>query len=183
MSLTRSFLKSLGLEEDKVNSIIEAHSDTVTALNEKYSELETRYNGVKENADRLQEVQKELDDLKKDDFKSKFEAEKSAHEALIESVSAEKLRHAKEAAVRDYYAGKNIQGANLNIALRATPLEGIELDEDGKLKDSSGLDRLVEGDFKPLITRRTVSSGGSLAGRQEAVPSPSDVMNALIRGQ
>ena len=44
MALTRSFLKSLGLDEDKIESVIEAHSETVSALNQKYSELETRYN-------------------------------------------------------------------------------------------------------------------------------------------
>ena len=35
MSLTRSYLKSLGLDEEKISSVIEAHSETVSALNQR----------------------------------------------------------------------------------------------------------------------------------------------------
>ena len=108
MSLTRSFLKSLNLNDDQISAVIEAHSETVTGLNSKYSELETKYNGAKESADRLPEVQKELDELKKDDFKTKFEAEQSAHNALKESVSREKARTGRlsdTAALDDLVAG------------------------------------------------------------------------------
>ena len=58
MSLSRSFLKSLSLNDDQISAVIEAHSETVNALNTKYSELESRYNSVKESADRLPAVQK-----------------------------------------------------------------------------------------------------------------------------
>ena len=64
MSLTRSYLKSLGLDDEKINSVIEAHSETVTALNQKYSELETRYRGAKESADQLPALRQELEALK-----------------------------------------------------------------------------------------------------------------------
>ena len=186
MSLTRSYLKSLGLDEDKVSSIIEAHSETVSALNQKYSELEARYTGAKESADRLPEVQKELDDLKKHDFRTKYETEKSAHDALKESIARRQARDAAEKAVRAYYIGKSIQGDNLNIAMRGTPLEDITLSEDGTIADTKALDALIEGDFRPLISTevKTVASGGKLTGgKPPADPSPSSVMNSLIRGK
>ncbi len=192
MSLSRSFLKSLGIDEDKVTSIIEAHTETVNGLQTKYAELETRcqdletrYGEARTELDRLPEVQKELDELKKSDFKSKYEAEQSAHNALKESVSREKARAAKEKAVRAYYEGKNIREGNLAIAMRGTDLDRLQLDESGRLADTAALDALVEGDFKPLVsdTRRTVSSGGSLAGRSEQHSSTSETMNRLIRGQ
>ena len=68
MSLTRAYLKSLGLEEEKISSIIEAHSETVSALNQRYSELEARYNDAKQSADQLPELQKELETMKKEDL-------------------------------------------------------------------------------------------------------------------
>ena len=188
MSLTRSYLKSLGLDDDKINSVIEAHSETVTALNQKYSELEARYNGVKESADRLPEVQKELDALKKEDYRSRFEAEKSAHDALKDSVAKKEARAAREKAVRAYYIGKSIRGDNLTIAMRGTPLEDITLSEDGTIADTKPLDDLVAGDFRPLVhtepaPRRTVASGGSLAHGAPPEPTASSVMNSLIRGK
>ena len=184
MSLSRSFLKSLGLNDDQISAVIDAHSETVTALNTKYSELETKYTSAKESADQLPGVQKELDELKKSDFKAKYEAEQSAHNALKESVSREKARAAKETAVKAYYEGKNIKGNNLTIAMRGTDLDRLQLDDSGQLADTAALDALVDGDFKPLVTtaRRTVSSGGTLAGHAEQTQTTNDTMNRILRG-
>ena len=184
MSLSRSFLKSLNLNDDQISAVIEAHSETVTGLNQKYSELETKYNSAKESAERLPELQKELESLKKEDYRSKFEAEKTAHDALKESVSRKEARAAKEKAVRAYYEEKNIRGGNLSIAMRGTDFDSLQLDESGKLSDTSALDDLVAGDFKSLVStaRRTVSSGGSLSGHREESLSLNDSMNRLLRG-
>lgn len=185
MSLSRTDLKLIGLNDDQISSVIAAHSETVSALKQKYSELETRYNSAKESADQLPVVQKELADLKKADFKGKYEAEQSAHNALKESISREHARTAKEKAVRAYYEGKNIRGGNLSIAMRGTDLDQLQLDDAGALADTSALDALVEGDFRPLVTtaHRTVSSGGSLAGHSDPQPVNTNItMNRLIRG-
>ena len=187
MSLTRSYLKSLGLDEEKISSVIEAHSETVSALNQRYSELEARYNDAKQSADQLPELQKELETMKKEDFRTKYESEKSAHEALRESLAKKESRAACEKAVRAYYIGKSIRGDNLTIAMRGTPLDDIKLGEDGTIADTAPLDALVKGDFKPLIQTdqpRTVASGGSLASHG-APPdaTPSNLMNTLIRGR
>ncbi len=184
MSLSRAYLKTLGLSEEQVSAVVEAHGETVAALNRKYAELENLYTGAKESADRLPVVQKELDDMKKDDFKTKFEAEKSAHDALKESVSRKEARAAREKAVREFYEKKNIRGANLTIAMRGTELDGLELDGQGKLADPAPLEELVNGDFKPLVSvpHRTVTSGAALAGRPEPAPSANETMNKLLRG-
>ena len=186
MSLTRFYLKSLGLDEEKISSVIEAHSETVSALNQRYSELEARYNDAKQSADQLPNLQRELETMKKEDFRTKYESEKSAHEALKESLAKKESRAACEKAVRAYYIGKSIRGDNLTIAMRGTPLDDITLSEDGTIADTAPLDALVKGDFKPLIQTdqpRTVASGGSLASHG-APPdaTPSSVMNTLIRG-
>ena len=60
MSVTRSFLKTLGLNDDQISAVIEAHSETVTSLQGKYSDLETRYHAAKANSDKLSAVQKAL---------------------------------------------------------------------------------------------------------------------------
>ena len=178
MSLTRTFLKSLGLNDDQVSAVIDAHSDTVSGLQSKYSDLESKYNAAKESADRLPAVQKELDDLRKEDYKGKYDN-------LFASVEKGKARAAKETAVKAYYEGKNIRGQNLTIAMRGTDLDALQLDDSGNLADTAALDALVDGDFRPLVTsaRRTVSSGGTLSGRTEQTQNTNDVMNKLFRGQ
>ena len=178
MSLSRTDLKLIGLNDDQIESVIAAHSETVSALKQKYSELEAKYSTAKENADRLPAVQKELDDLRKEDYKGKYDN-------LFASVEKGKARAAKETAVKAYYEGKNIRGQNLTIAMRGTDFDALQLDESGNLADTAALDALVDGDFRPLVTsaRRTVSSGGTLSGRTEQTQNSSDVMNRLFRGQ
>ena len=178
MSLSRTDLKLIGLNDDQIESVIAAHSETVSALKQKYSELEAKYSSVKENADRLPSVQKELDDLRKEDYKGKYDN-------LFASVEKGKARAAKETAVKAYYEGKNIRGQNLTIAMRGTDFDALQLDESGNLADTASLDALVDGDFRPLVTsaRRTVSSGGTLAGHAEQTQNPNDTMNRILRGQ
>jgi len=178
MSLSRTDLKLIGLNDDQISSVIAAHSETVSALKQKYSELETKYNSAKESADKLPDIQKELNDLRKEDYKGKYET-------LFASVEKGKARTAKEKAARAYYEGKNIRGGNLTIALRGTDLDQLQLDDSGNLADTAALDALVDGDFKPLVAsaRRTVSSGGTLSGHAEQTVSLNETMNKILRGQ
>ena len=84
MSLTRKMLKAMGIEEEKIEQIIEAHTETVDALK-----------AYKEDADKLKNVQKELDDLKAagdGGYKAKYEAEKSAHDAYKQQIAGEKQK-------------------------------------------------------------------------------------------
>ena len=177
MSLTRAFLKSLELDDDKIESIISAHSDTVSGLQARYSELETRYNAAKETAEKLDAVQKELDGLRAGDWQGRYEA-------LLAENAAREQRAAKETAARAYYREKNIRDSrNLDIAMRGTDLDGLQLTDDGKLADTAPLDELVAGVYAPLVGPvATVSTSGSLNGRGgDAGRSASDIMNEILR--
>lgn len=153
MALTRKLLKGMGLTDEQVDTIIEAHTDTVDGLKADIS----RY---KADAEKLPGVQKQLDDLKAagdDSYKEKYEKEHSAFEAYKADVTAKNAKAAKEKAVRAYFEGKNITGSNLELAMRGCGEEmaAIELDGD-KIKDTKSLDALVAGTYKGLVsTSRT----------------------------
>ncbi len=153
MALTRRALKAMGIEEEKIDEIISMHTDTVDGLKADIS----RY---KADAEKLPGVQKQLDDLKAagdDDYKEKYEKEHSAFETYKADVTAKEAKAAKEKAVRAYFEGKNITGANLELAMRGCGEEmaAIELDGD-KIKDTKSLDALVAGTYKGLVsTSRT----------------------------
>lgn len=153
MALTRKLLKEMGLTDEQVDTIIEAHTDTVDGLKADIS----RY---KADAEKLPGIQKQLDELKAagdDGYKEKYEKEHSAFETYKADVTAKEAKAAKEKAVRAYFEGKNITGANLELAMRGCGEEmaAIELDGD-KIKDTKSLDALVAGTYKGLVsTSRT----------------------------
>lgn len=157
MALSRKFLKAMGLTEEQIDSVVEAHRETVDGLQKSLTTAE-------EKAKRLDDVAKELNELKSkgtEDYKAKYEAEHTAFESYKSDVTAKETKAAKEKAVSTYYESKNITGKNLSIAMRGSKAEidGIELDENGKIKDTSALDTLVSGDYAGLVvTTKTVGA-------------------------
>ena len=149
MALTRKFLKAMGIEDEKIDQIVDAHTETVDGLK---NELKA----AKEKADKLDGVEKELNDLKakgEDGYKEKYEKEHKAFEDYKNDVTAKQTKAAKEAAAKAYFEAKNITGANLSIAMRGArdEINGLELDENGKIKDAKALDDLVAGEYAGLI--------------------------------
>lgn len=149
MSITRKLLKGMGLTDEQVDTIIEAHTETVDGLKADVS----RY---KADAGKLAGVQKELDDLKAagdGGYKSKYEKEHSDFEAFKSNITAKETKAAKEKAVRAFFESKNITGANLDLAMRGCGEEMAALELDGdKIKDTKGLDALLSGAYKGLIS-------------------------------
>ena len=172
MALTRKSLKAMGLTDEQVDSIVEMHTETVDGLKDKLKTAEDK-------ANKLDDVQKELDGLKAnsgDDWKSKYEKEHSEFESYKKGVTEKETKAAKEKAVRAYFEGKNITGANLDIAMRGCRDEigAIELDGD-KIKDTAALDALVGGTFAGLVVTKTVQ------GAQTANPPANNGGSKLTR--
>lgn len=153
MSLTRKMLKAMGIEDEKIDQIIEAHTETVDGLKEQI----TQY---KASAEKLPGVQKELDDLKKDssssDYKAKYEKEKKDFQDYKNGVAEKESAAAKEKAARAYFESKGIPGESMGLVVRGAraEIDGLELDGD-KIKDSKALDDLLSGDYKGLIGKET----------------------------
>lgn len=149
MALTRKLLKGMGLTDEQVDTIIEAHTDTVDGLKADVSKY-------KADAEKLPSVQEQLDDLKAagdGGYKEKYEKEHSAFETYKSDVTAKESKAAKEKAVRAYFESKNITGANLDLAMRGCGEEMAALELDGdQIKDTKSLDALVDGTYKGLVS-------------------------------
>lgn len=163
MALTRAFLAALNIPEAAIQPIIDEH---MTSVNGVKTEWENKYNAEKAKADGIPALEKDLkDDKTGKTYKELYAAEKEAHDKLQSDIAGAKVKTAKEAAIKAYYTEKKIPAGNLNLAIRATNIDAVELDEAGKIKDSKALDALLEGDLKPLITTETkkvIDSGAHL---------------------
>lgn len=153
MALTRKMLKAMGIEDEKIDQIIDAHTETVEGLKNQVS-------AYKADAEKLPGVQRELDDLKKEGgdggYKAKYEKEHKDFADYKAGIAAKESAAAKEKAARAYFAGKGIPDGSMAMAIRGAKeeIEGLELDGD-KIKDATALDRLLAGDYKGLIGKQT----------------------------
>lgn len=176
MALTRKLLKGMGLTDEQVDTIIEAHTDTVDGLKADIGKY-------KADAEKLPGVQKELNDLKAagdDGYKEKYEKEHSDFEAYKSDVTAKESKAAKEKAVRAYFESKNITGANLDLAMRGCGTEMAALEMDGeKIKDTKSLDALLSGTYKGLIS--TTQTKGANPANPPANPPAKSYTTAEIK--
>lgn len=152
----REILSTAGVDSEHMSAAVDAIIDGNVASIEALREDVAKY---KADAEKLADVQKELDALKAnngDDYKTKYEKEHKAFEDFRNDVTAKQTRAAKEAAARAYFEGKNITGANLDIAMRGARDEigGLEMDGD-KIKDTAALDALVSGTYAGLVVTTT----------------------------
>lgn len=152
MALTRKFLKALGIEDEKVDEIISAHTETVDAL-------KAERDGYKADADKLPGVQSQLDDAtaqlndtKDGGFKAKYEAEHKAFEDYKADIVAKETHAAKESAVKAYFHDKGIADKSMTLAMRyiGDGIDALEID-DGKIKDTKSLDDAIAGDLASLV--------------------------------
>jgi hypothetical protein len=166
MSLTRKFLKAMGIEEEKIDQIIDAHSETVSALKDEMADY-------KSNAEKLTSVQKELDKMKadakaaeekngKDPYKVKYEAIKEDFENFKKDIATKEAKANKEKLYSELLKECGISEKRINAILKVTELDSMEVDENGKLKDAKDLTKSIKEEWADFITK-TEPKGADVA--------------------
>lgn len=152
MALTRKLLAALGIESEKVEQIIEAHTETVEALKKERDEY-------KAQAEELPDVQKELADLKKikdgeSSYKEKYEKEHQAFEDYMKEVDARETKAKKEALYKELLTKAGVSAKRIDSILKVTDLTNVELDEKGAIKDADQYEKNIKTEWADFIEKR-----------------------------
>lgn len=133
--LTRAFLKGMGITDEQISAIIEAHTESTEALKEQRDKY-------KADAEKLPGVQTELDTLKKSDWQTKYEKEHKDFEAYKADQEAKVTAQAKVTAYSKLLTDLGINEKRINGIIKLTDMAGIELDDKGTIKNA---DKVTEG--------------------------------------
>ena len=152
MSLTRSFLKSIGVEAEKVEAIIEAHAEVINRMQAEIDELKP----FKVDAKKLPSVQKELDEAKKtieesEDWKKKLEEEKKAFEEFKKEVEAKDTLNAVKDAYKAILKANNVDDKRFDAILKVTDFSELKLNDKGKFDNEKELAEAIKADWKDFI--------------------------------
>ena len=137
---SRRWLEALGIEADKIDVLVEAHSDIVADVIKQRDDYKAQLDGMSEkmvDKAELTKVRKELDDLKTAQQKK---AEKDAKAAALKAAYS-------EAGIADKFVP-----ALLNIA----DYDSIEVGSDGKAKNHNELVETAKrnyAEFIPVVTQ------------------------------
>lgn len=148
MALTRKMLKAMGIEEEKIDQIIEAHTETVDALKE-------QRDNYKKDADKLPGVQKELDDLREaegdDGYKDKYEKEHAAFEKYKTEQAEKETDANKRSAYKALLKDAGVSEKRIDTILKVLDLSEIELDDKGKIKNSDKVTEKIKSEWADFI--------------------------------
>lgn len=161
MSLTRKFLSAMGIEEDKIEQIIEAHTETVNALKE-------ARDGFKADADKLKSVEKELEEAKEqlkdagtDEYKEKYDKVKAEFDKFKADTEAKESRTKKEDAYKAILKDANIPEKHFAKIIKYSDIDGLEFDDKGELSNKSELLKSIKEEWGDHI-EQTGTQGASV---------------------
>ena len=161
MALTRKYLGALGIEADKIDEIINAHSDTVNGLKGKIDELEDSIAQYKDEAEKAKDVQKELDDLKKEVVADAKKREGKDYDALLkefEDYKAEQEKKEADSAKRTAFQALlkdlSVSEKGIEMILKWQGVDDVELDDNGKISNAKDLRKSVKEDWGDYIEQQ-----------------------------
>lgn len=159
---TRKYLTSIGIEEDKIDLIMEKHSEVVT-------EIKDERDKYKVEADKLPDVQRQLSELQEDaknnsddKYKVKYDALKEDFEEYKKGVTAKETKSKKESAYTKLLKAAGVSEKRISAILKVTNFDDIELDENGDAKEADKLTESIKSEWSDFIST-TSTQGANVA--------------------
>ena len=178
MALTRKLLRSMGIEDDKIDQIIEAHTETVNALKDERDEF-------KDAAEKLPKVQAELDELKAkpdDGFKEKYEKEHADFETYKAETAKADSEREKKSLYRKLLQDAGVDPKRLDAVMRVADLSEVSV-EDGAIVDADKVTEAVKSEWSDFIQTTGSKAAGvdtpPAGGNGGSENEPKDLAEAL----
>lgn len=175
MALTRKFLSAMGIEEDKIDQIIDAHVETVNALKterDQYKSSAEKYPGV---VAELEKANKTIETFQSDGFEKKYNEISEQFEAYKKEVESKELNNVKEKAYVELLKTVGVSEKRIPAIMKLTSLSEIELTKDNKLKSIDKLTETIKNEWADFI-----ESEGQ-AGSQTPNPPGNNVNGGMTK--
>ncbi len=146
MALTRKFLASKGIDAAVIDEIITAHTETISGLKDELDKA----NAFKAKAEKLDAVENELNTLKEEAAKNggkDYATLKKEFDDYKAEVAKKEARSLKEAAYKEVLKDAGIPEKHFAKILKYSDVDGVELDEKGKIKDSKDLLKSIKEEW------------------------------------
>ena len=148
MALTRKMLEAMGIENEKIDQIIEMHVESIDGLKAERD----RY---KEGADKAEGLRKQLDEAKKagegaDEYEEKYK-ELDDYKAKVDGEAAERE---KRGLYRELLAGAGVDPKRIDTVLKVSDLSGVTV-KDGAIVGADDLTESIKSDWSDFIAVKT----------------------------
>ena len=160
MALTKKMLQAMNLEDAQIDQIIEAHRNTINGLTDERDALKKDLEDSKAQIEKLQTAEKELvkakaklEDAEK--VTEKLKAVQTEFEDFKADVTAKEKKASKEKAYKALLTEAGVSDKRIESIIKVTDLSKIELDDDGKVKDSKDVISNIKSEWADFIVSQT----------------------------
>lgn len=151
MALSRKMLAAMDIPAEKIDEIINAHVETVTALKEERDQFKADADKVSGLEDELKAAKKELDEIKAGDWQAKYEQVKGEFDSYKTDNEKKAVKSAKETAYKQLLLDAGISDKRIATILKVSDVDGIKLDKDGKIEDADKLTESIKTEWADFI--------------------------------
>ena len=134
MALTRKFLSALGIEQDKIDEIITAHTETVDALKEQRDEYKAQAESVPTLTKELEDLKEQAEANKTDEWQEKYTKLKDEFDEYKKTQDAEAVKRQKAEAVKKVLEEIGVSDKTIDSIVNVTDFDLIEMEND-QIKD------------------------------------------------
>ncbi len=159
MALTRKFLSALGIEAEKIDEIINAHSETVNGLKEERDTYKKKAEDAEANSDELEKARKEIKELQEkqntsdDDWKKKYDKLKGEYDTYKSDIEEKATQQTKINAFKKLLKEAKVSDKRVDTIVKVSgeTIGKLEIQEDGTIKDSENLVNGIKKEWADFI--------------------------------
>lgn len=182
MALTRKSLAAMGIESEKIDEIITLHSETVEALKEQRDNYKAEAEKVTDIQSELDDTKKELDKLEKaqakdEPYKQKYDDLKKQFEDYKADITAKDTKAKVTEAYKAVLKDAKIADKYINVILKATDLSEFKLADDGSLEGADELKTNAAKEWEEFVEKTTVK------GKETEKPPANNGGNTMTKDE
>lgn len=143
--------------DDIATKLVALHRSVLDPIKDDLDSANRDIAKYKADAEKLPGVQKELDELKKDDWKDKYEKEHQSFEDYKTKIARDAETAKVQAAYKKLLIEEKISEKTLDAVMAATDYSGMKLKDDGTLDGVEDLKKVIDtkwGGFKVQTRQR-----------------------------
>lgn len=151
MALTRKMLAAMDIPAEKIDEIINAHTETVGAIKEERDTLKAAADKLPGVEKKLAEAEAELEKFRTGDWENKYNTVKGEYDKFKTETATKAAKAAKESAYKQLLLDAGISDKRIGAVLKVTDLDSISLGDDGKIKDADKVTENVKQEWADFI--------------------------------
>ena len=173
MAFTRKMLRAMGIEDDKIEQIVDAHIEVVNSLKDERDTLQ-------EKVDTLVNVEKELNELKADgegnSWQEKYDEIKAEYDSYKAKQEEEKHKQSVIDAYKTILKKTGVSEKRIDSIIKITDFKNLELNNDGTLKDAKKIEESVKTEWADFIVQKG-EKGADVSNPPEKVDNSFEKMS------